>query len=83
MWKACSTNGKKRKSYRILVGMAEGKRLLRTPRPMWEDNIKMALRKIRWGVTDWIDLVQNSDQWRALVTRVMNLRVSKNVEILD
>jgi hypothetical protein len=28
-----------------------------------------------WGGMDWINLVQDSDQWRALVNTVMNLRV--------
>jgi hypothetical protein len=37
------------------------------------DNIKMDLKEIRWGGRDWIDLVQDRDQWRALA--VMNLRV--------
>ena len=27
-----------------------------------------------WGV-DWIELAQDKDRWRALVTAVMNLRV--------
>jgi hypothetical protein len=35
----------------------------------------MDLREIRWGGTDWIDLAQGRDQWRALVKKVMNLRV--------
>jgi hypothetical protein len=39
------------------------------------DNIKMNLREIRWGGMDWIDLVQNRDQWRALVNTAMNLLV--------
>jgi hypothetical protein len=43
---ACSTNGEKRNSYRILVGKPEGKRPLGRPRCRWEDNIKMDLRKI-------------------------------------
>jgi hypothetical protein len=39
------------------------------------DNIKMDLREIRWDIMGWIDLAQDSDQWRALVNTVMNLRV--------
>jgi hypothetical protein len=29
---------------------------------------------------DWLDLRQDKDQWRALVNKVMNLRVQYNVE---
>jgi hypothetical protein len=39
------------------------------------DNIKMDLREIGRDGMDWIDLVQDRDQWRALVNTVMNLRV--------
>jgi len=34
-----------RSAYRILVGKAEGKRLLGRPRSAWEDNIRMDLRE--------------------------------------
>jgi hypothetical protein len=41
----------------------------------WVDNIKMDLREIGRGGMDWIDLAQDSYQWRVLVDTVMNLRV--------
>jgi hypothetical protein len=67
--------GKKRNAWRILVGKPERKRPLGRPRLMWVDDIKIDLREIGWDVTDWIDLTQDRDQWRALVNTVMNLRV--------
>jgi hypothetical protein len=53
----------------------EVKRPLGRPRCRWVDNIKMNLREIGWDGGDWIGLAQDSDQWRALVNAVMNLRV--------
>jgi hypothetical protein len=35
----------------------------------------MDLREIKWGGMDWIDLAQNRDQWRALMSTVMNFQV--------
>jgi hypothetical protein len=57
------------------VGKAEGKRPLGGQRRKWEENIKMDLREIGWGVMNWIDLPQDRDQWRAIVNTVMKLRV--------
>jgi hypothetical protein len=57
------------------VGKPKGKRPLGRPRRKWVDNIKINLREIGWSGTDWIDLAQDRDQWRALVNTVMNLRV--------
>jgi hypothetical protein len=31
-------------------------------------------RKVGWEGVDWMYLVQNVDQWQALVSRVMNLQ---------
>jgi len=67
--------GDRRGVYRVLVGKLEGKRPLERPRRRWEDNIKMDLQEVGCGVTDWIDLAQDKDSWRALVNAVMNLRV--------
>jgi hypothetical protein len=39
------------------------------------DNIKIDLREIGLDDMDWIDLAHDRDQWRALVSTVMNLRV--------
>jgi hypothetical protein len=64
--------GEKRNTYRILVGMLEGKRPLGRPRCRWVDNIKMNLRETGWDGGDWIELAQNRDQWRALVNMVMS-----------
>jgi hypothetical protein len=61
--------------YRILVGRPEGMRPLGKPRRRWENNIKMDLQEVRWGGIDWIDMAQDRDRWRAVVSAVMNLRV--------
>jgi hypothetical protein len=75
MGRECTTNGEKRKAYRILVGMPERKRRLGRSRRRWVDNTEMDVREIGWNYMDWIDLVQDRDQWRALVKAVMNLQV--------
>jgi hypothetical protein len=61
--------GEKRNAHRIRMGKPEGKRPLERLRRRWVDNIKIG------DVTDWIDVAQDRDQWRALVNTVMNLRV--------
>ena len=49
-----------------------------------EDPVADGMIILRWifrkwdGVMDWIDLVQRSDRWRALLSAVMNLRVPQN-----
>ena len=61
--------------YRVLVGKSEGERPLRRPRHRWEDNIKIDHQELGCGGMDWIELAQDRDRWRAVVTAVMNLGV--------
>ena len=60
--------------HKVLVGKPEGKRPLGRPWRRWEDNIKMDLEVGR-GCGDWMELTQDRDRWRALVSAVMNFRV--------
>jgi hypothetical protein len=71
--------GDRRGVYMVLVGKPEGKRQLGRPRLRWEDNIKMDLQEVGCGGVDWIELAQDRDRWRPLVTVVMNLRVTQTV----
>jgi hypothetical protein len=68
--------GEGRGAYRVLVGRPEGRRPLGRPRRRWEDNIKMDLQEVGWRGSDWIDMAQDRDRWRAVVSAVMNLRVT-------
>jgi hypothetical protein len=36
----------------------------------------MDIRKVRRKVGDWIDVLQDRDQWRALVNTIMNVQVT-------
>jgi hypothetical protein len=42
--------GERRGTYRALVWNPEGRRPLGRPRRRWEDNIKIDLREVGWGV---------------------------------
>jgi hypothetical protein len=57
------------------VGKPEENRTLAGPRSRWEDNIKMDLQEVGGGCGDLIELSQDRDRWRALVSTVMNFRV--------
>jgi hypothetical protein len=67
--------GEGRGVYRVLVGKPERKRPSGGPRRKWEDNIKMDLHEVGGEYGDWMELAQDTDRRRALVSTVMNFRV--------
>ena len=67
--------GERKGAYRVLMGKPEGQRPLGRPKRRWSDNIKMDLQEVGCGSMDWIELAQDRDRWRTLLTAVMNLRV--------
>ena len=73
----CCAYGVGRGVHRVLVGKPEGKRPLGRPIHRWEDNIKMDLQEVGGGCGDLMELAQDRDRWRALVSTVMNLGVPK------
>jgi hypothetical protein len=64
---------------RIFAGNPEGKRPLGKARSSWENNIRIDLQIVGYGFMGWIELAQDRDRWRTLVTAVMNSRVPYNV----
>ena len=68
--------GEGRGVYKVLVWKPDGKRTLGRPRRRWEENIKMDLQEVGRGCGDWMELAQDKDRWRALVSTIMNFRVA-------
>jgi len=62
-------------TWKVLVGISNGKRPLGRNRRRWKSNIESDPQEVRWGGIDWIDLAQDRDRWRELVNAVMNFRI--------
>ena len=60
------------------MGKPEGKRPVGRPRHRLDNKIKMDLQEVGRGCGDWLELAQDRDGWRALVSMVMNLRVPES-----
>ena len=67
--------GEGRGVHKVLVGKPEGKIPLGRQRHRWEYNIKMDLQEVERGCGEWMELAQDRDSWRALVSMVMNFQV--------
>lgn len=49
--------------YRILVDNPEGKNHLGGPRHRSNDNIKINIEEMRYKAVNWMNLVEDVDQW--------------------
>jgi hypothetical protein len=60
--------------YNIIVCIILSSHFLNTQIIIWEDNIKMDLQEVGWCCGDWMELAQDRDRWRALVSTIKNFR---------
>ena len=72
---ACGTYGGRESCAQGFGGKPEGKKPLGRPRRRWVDIIKMELQKVGGDGGDWMELAEDRDSWRALVSTVMKFRV--------
>ena len=61
--------------HKVLVGKRDGKRPLGRPISRWENYIEIVLEGVGMGCGDWMELAQDRDRWRPLVSTVMNFGV--------
>jgi hypothetical protein len=71
--------GEERGVHGVLVGKPEGKMPLGRPRHRWEDNIKMDLQEVGGDGRDWVELAEDRDRWRSLVSTERTFGFHKNV----
>jgi hypothetical protein len=72
---ACGAYGGSESCSQGSGGEILGKETLGRRRRRWDDNIKMDLQDVEGACGDWMELAQDSERWRALVSAVMNFRV--------
>jgi hypothetical protein len=69
--------GDTRNAYRNLLGTPLRKKPLGKPRRMWEENIKVDLRKTGVKLWMWIKQVHNFVHWWALVLGMLNPQIMR------
>ena len=61
---------------KFLTGKPTGKRLLGRPKRRWEDNIRKYLKEIGINTRNWVDSIEDRDNWRDLMNAALNVRIS-------
>jgi len=70
-----STYGERRGYTGFWLGSLRGRHLFGDPGIHWRRIILKCIFEMGCGIVDWIELAQDRDRWRTLVSAVMNLRV--------
>jgi hypothetical protein len=73
MGKTCSTHVRGEEIVQGYGGRARWNGPLERARRRWENEIRMDIGEIGLGDVDWIRLAEDRDQWRVVVSAVMNL----------
>ena len=75
-WAGCVVRMKVgRSAFKILTDIPIGNRPLGRPRRRWEENIKLDFKEIDVSTKKWVDLAQDTDNWRAVLNAALILRV--------
>ena len=69
---ACCHVWGRRGSYTVSVGNLSR---IGRPRRRWEDDINVGVKEMSWKGVDWVDVVSDRDNWRAVVKTVMNIQI--------
>jgi hypothetical protein len=77
-WAGNVTRMRRRGMHREFWWENQKERGHRKTRHRWVCDTRIDLRNIGWAGMNWIDLVHDCDQCRALVNTVMNLQVLQN-----
>jgi hypothetical protein len=72
---ACNTHGRDEKCIQISVRKPVKKKLFERNSSRWKDKIRTGLKETGWEGMEWIHMVLDRYQWRALVNTVMNFWV--------
>ena len=72
-----------RSVFKILTGKPTGKIPLGRTRCKWENNIRVDNNEIGIQTRNWIDLAQDRDCWRALVSAALNFQCHRPWSYVD